>query len=157
MYAEEGTIGGWKVTKTEIKHDSTGGICLTSGTGGGISSLNWNSLPNGTTEFKDLQVANTFKVKKALGANPGDAGEDVLVVTSGGDLKFEGDIHLGPGFEYVGYGGTGAGTVSTADAAIADGGGFKTVKIDTPWDNSKGFMTFYNGILVYHFYVWSFF
>ena len=152
LTAQSAVIGGWRVTETKIQSGATGGICLTSGANGGITSSNWKTTASGATEFKNLVVSNSFYVLKNTfnGATntvtTPSTSNTVFGVTNTGNVNFTGTITLGPQQK------TGLTSAADTGKAPANGDGYITLKVDTPWENGTAYMTFYNGILCgYHY------
>lgn len=96
------TIGGWKVTKTEIQ-STNGGFRLNPGNG--ISSKYLNTNEEGVTTVENLKVKTSLETSNTCQVYlDGNVGIGTKAVTKY-DLKTNGDIFLG-GTMYVGGDGT---------------------------------------------------
>ena len=96
------TIGGWKVTKTEIQ-STNGGFKLNPGNG--ISSKYLNTDEDGITTVENLKVKTSMETSNTCQVYlDGNVGIGTKAVTKY-DLKTNGDIYLG-GTMYVGGDGT---------------------------------------------------
>ena len=93
MVCTSAEIGGWEVGESGF---SSGGMSITSGTGGGLNFGNgiFTVDADGTTKIQDLEVINTFKVTGNAYATIGSSLDSSYSLTLGKKIKVNGDIEM---------------------------------------------------------------